>query len=306
MPLAASVSFIFTGMLPASVSLAISDFFTAGSGKPSRIDSAIPVGGGCINEAVRIQTDSGEYFVKFNLEKSFPGMFEAEAHGLSILDKANEIRIPDVLHTGNADKYSFLLLEFISDGNPAPKFWEKFGRSLAGLHRHSSKLFGLDRDNYIGSLPQSNIQHESWTDFFVTERLEPMVKMGRDKSEISPQMVKQFESIYNKLPALVPPEKPSLIHGDLWNGNFLVDSRGNPCLFDPAVHFGHRESDIAMTRLFGGFPALFYESYNSQFPMEKGWEQRMELLNLYPLMVHVNLFGGGYLNQVKQVILKFS
>lgn len=293
-------------MLPASVSLAISDFFSAGTGKPFRIDSSVPVGGGCINEAVRIQTDSGEYFVKFNLEKNFPGMFDAEAHGLSILEKANEIRIPAVLHSGIADIYSFLLLEYISMGNPTPHFWVNFGRSLAGLHRHSEKLFGLERNNYIGSLPQSNAQHDSWNGFFVTERLEPMVKMGRDKSEISSQMVRQIESIYGRLSALVPAEKPALIHGDLWNGNFLVDNRGNPCLFDPAVHYGHRESDIAMTRLFGGFPALFYESYQSEFPMEKGWEQRMELLNLYPLLVHVNLFGGGYVSEVNHLLKKFA
>ena len=263
------------------------------------------MGGGCINDAVKIQSTTGIFFVKYNLEATYPAMFAREAAGLQLLREAGEIRIPEVLHFDTAEKYSYLLLEYISTGNQARNFWNIFGHALAAVHKHTQALFGLDHDNYIGSLPQSNRQHSDWTDFFILERLEPLVSKARDKGEISPQLVKQLESLYIKLPRLIPSEKPSLLHGDLWNGNYRVDDKGNPCLIDPAVYYGHREMDLGMTRLFGGFSPQFYDSYDNAFPLEQGWESRVDLFNLYPLLVHVNLFGGGYASQVKQIVSKF-
>ena len=292
-------------MLPIAVSNSILEFLKNSSGKDVSLFQASPLGGGCINEALKLQSTEGFFFIKYNLAASYPGMFEREAEGLNLLSATNEIRIPEVIHSDIEGTYSYLLLEFIETGGKVQNFWEVFGKSLALLHNHSKPLYGLQNDNYIGSLPQSNRTHPDWNSFFVMERLEPQVKMCRDKGEIGSQLVRQFEIVYSKLPNLIPEEKPALLHGDLWNGNYIVDEGGNPCLIDPAVYFGHREVDLAMTRLFGEFSPLFYESYNAASPLEKGWEQRADIFNLYPLLVHVNLFGGGYISEVKQIINRF-
>ena len=292
-------------MLPPTVSQQIELLLSSG-GFPQKILSSVPLGGGCINEAARISTSGGTYFVKYNLAEKHPGMFSREARGLQLLAGAKEIRIPCRYGEGNAGNHSFLLLEFIDSGLQKPDFWLRFGRSLAALHRHTDTRFGLDHDNYMGSLAQSNRQHSDWVSFFTEERLEPQVRLAREKGEIQSQHVKQFERIYSMLGGIIPAESPALLHGDLWSGNFMVDSSGDPCLFDPAVYFGHRESDLAMTRLFGGFAGEFYDHYSESFPLEKGWEKRAELLNLYPLLIHVNLFGGSYASEVKSIIGKYA
>ena len=293
-------------MLPSAISQEIEKLLALETGKPLEILSAIPLGGGCINEASRINTSSGPLFVKYNLDAVYPGMFAAESSGLQLLAEAAAIRVPGVAGQGTAGNHSFLLLEYITSGLKKPLFWTLFGRSLAALHRHSHAFFGLDHDNYMGSLPQSNRQHADWFSFFVEERLEPQVKLAREKSEIQAPQVKQFEILYRMLEGIIPPEKPALLHGDLWSGNFLTDENGEACLIDPAVHFGHRESDIAMTRLFGGFTEEFYTQYTDAYPLEKSWEKRVELFNLYPLLIHVNLFGGGYAMQVKGILNRFA
>lgn len=293
-------------MLPSSILDSISDFLATGTGPPLRILSASPVGGGCINQCFRLGTTHSDYFLKFNHNQAYPGMFEKESLGLSMLSESNTIRVPGVIHHAIAEPYALLLLEFVSNGTRKPGFWEQFGYSLAGLHKHTSASFGLEYDNYIGSLPQKNQQQPDWAGFFIAERLEPMVKMARDEGKINSQYVRLFEQFYGRLKSLVPGEKPALLHGDLWSGNFMTDEQGNPCLVDPAVYYGHRETDLAMTRLFGGFQAAFYQSYAEAFPLEKGWEDRMDIHNLYPLMVHVNLFGGGYALDVKRILERFN
>jgi protein-ribulosamine 3-kinase len=292
-------------MIPLPVSQSIAAFLKDYTGKAVTLNSTIPLGGGCINEAVKILSSAGVYFAKYNLTETYPGMFACEAAGLNLLRKVDKIHIPEVIHHGDAEKYSYLLLEFIHSESRQYNFWEVFGRSLAAIHKQTHLLYGLDQDNYIGSLPQCNFQHADWTSFFILERLQPMVKKARDKGEISLQLAGKFELLFSKLNAYFPNEKPALLHGDLWNGNYIVDYKGYPCLIDPAVYFGHREMDLAMTKLFGGFAPPFYESYTNAFSLEKGWEERVDLFNLYPLLVHVNLFGGGYASQVKEIVLRF-
>jgi protein-ribulosamine 3-kinase len=292
-------------MLPVPVSQHIILFLQAQTSKPVIIQSSVPLGGGCINEVVRINTSAGEFVVKYNLATAFPGMFECEAAGLQLLRNAGEIHIPEVIHKDIVEQYSYLLLEFVPSGNRIHDFWVIFGRSLANLHKHTHSQFGLNHDNYIGSLPQQNRLHQDWTAFFIFERLEPMVRLARNKSDISSQVAGRFELLYSKLPNLIPVELPALLHGDLWNGNYIIDNKGLPCLIDPAVYFGHREMDLAMTRLFGGFALEFYQSYQDTFPLENEWDDRTDLFNLYPLLVHVNLFGGGYASQVKRILDHF-
>jgi len=273
--------------------------------KPVTIRSATAVGGGSINDAYHIETSSGTFFVKKNVASLYPQMFEKEAKGLEILKAANEIEVPEVVALGSQSDVSFLVLNFIRSTPMQSGFWEDFGNRLAALHKHTQNDFGLNHDNYIGSLKQSNRFHDNWPDFFREERLEAQVKLARDKGQMGRETVVAFERFYLKIEELFPEESPALLHGDLWSGNFMVNEKGWVVLIDPAVYYGHREMDLAMSQLFGGFSAEFYEAYHHTFPLEKGWQERMDYCNLYPLMVHVNLFGGSYLESVKRILARF-
>jgi fructosamine-3-kinase len=213
--------------------------------------------------------------------------------------------IPDVLLCEETGDYSFLLLNFLESIEPLKDFWQIFGFQMASLHRKSSTEFGLDHDNYIGSLNQSNRRHRSWIEFMIIERIQPQIKMAMDSKRFGSRDIRQIDSLCKKLPDIIPEELPALLHGDLWSGNFMTGVDGLPVIFDPAVYYGHRETDIGMTKLFGGFSPQFYEAYNDSFPMEKGWENRIAINQLYPLLVHVNLFGGGYVEEVRKITGKF-
>jgi fructosamine-3-kinase len=262
-------------------------------------------GGGCINQGGRLKTSAGDFFLKWNDAAKFPGMFEAEAKGLKLLRQSKAIYIPEAIVFDTISTWQFIVLEFVEQETKVQPFWKILGEQLAGLHQNTSSVFGLDHDNYIGSLKQVNTPAESWINFFIEQRLEAQLKLAADKNKVNSATVKQFQSLYKKLPDLLPEEKPSLLHGDLWSGNLITTSDGNPCLIDPAVYYGHREAEIAFTMLFGGFSKEFYESYNENFPLFPGFTGRAEVYNLYPLMVHVNLFGGGYLSQVVSILHRF-
>lgn len=262
--------------------------------------------GGCINQGGRIKTTSGNFFLKWNDEKKFPKMFEAESKGLKLLQQQNTIRIPKVIGVGERGSYQFLLLEFIEQKSRSKMYWKQLGDRLAALHQCTAVSFGLDHDNYIGSLKQFNSAHSTWINFFIEQRLNVQVKLAIDAGLSGSDWTKKFETLYAKLPSLLPEEKPSLLHGDLWSGNLITDEKGEPCLIDPAVYFGNREADLAMTSLFGGFDDEFYSSYAEVFPLQKGYEKRVDLYNLYPLLVHVNLFGGSYVHSVENILRAFS
>ena len=269
------------------------------------IESASPLGGGDINAAYRLNTAGGPFFIKVNSAEHFPAMFEKEAAGLELLASTGVIRVPGVITHGEYGDDIYLVLEFIPSGLPKASFWTDFGIALARMHRNTADAYGLGYDNYMGAIPQSNKKHSNWTDFFVQERLEPMVKMARNDGFLTRDDISHFEKLYNRLPQIFPPEPPALIHGDLWTGNHMVDANGEACLIDPAVHYGHREMDIAMSRLFGSFAAEFYEAYHSEYPLENGWIERVDVCNLYPLLIHVNLFGKGYVGSVERIVARF-
>ncbi len=269
------------------------------------IENITPVGGGDINEAYLLVTNKGKFFVKLNIASRYPLMFEKEAKGLELLKNAEEINVPEVICYGDTKNQSWLLLNYIESSKQIPGYWEDFGKSLARLHKNTADYFGLDHDNYIGSLPQSNKQQTSWTTFFIEERLNRQLKMARNQGEISRETIYAFERLYKRLDEIFPEEPPALLHGDLWSGNYMTGNDGKACLIDPAVYYGHREMDLGMSKLFGGFSQQLYLSYHEEFPLEKGWENRVDICNLYPLMVHVNLFGGGYVNSVKNILKRF-
>lgn len=270
------------------------------------VSGSKPVSGGCINHCLELQTSSGKIFLKFNDASRYPGMFEAEREGLLLLGAAEAIPVPGVISSGEVRGISYLLLEWIESGKRIKNFWTDFGISLARLHRHTTGYFGLEGDNYIGSLFQSNHKRTSWIDFFIHERIEPQLKLAKDTAAMGDSTIGMFDSIFAKLDQLIPVEKPALLHGDLWSGNFLANKDGRATLVDPAVYYGHREMDLAMTKLFGGFDPEFYTAYQELVPLEKGFESRADIHNLYPLLVHVNLFGGGYQDQVHSILRKFS
>lgn len=232
-------------------------------------------------------------------------LFESEVVGLQLLSSAKSIRIPEIIFQSQVEGISFLLLEYIESGNPSNVFWKTFGFELASLHKITNPFFGLGSGNFIGSLPQRNNASDNWVTFFINERLNVQIDFAKKQSAIDNKTISKFEELYKKLPDIFPEEQPALIHGDLWNGNFIIDVYGNPVLFDPSVCYTHREMDLAMSQLFGGFDRLFYESYNEAFPLQNGFNQRVEIYQLYYLMVHVNLFGGGYLRSVKNILSKF-
>ncbi len=263
------------------------------------------VGGGDINDARKIKTTAGTFFVKINSAARYPAMFEKEARGLKLLSAAGVIDVPQVVGFGEEGRDAFLVLHYIESGVRKSGFWQDFGKKMALLHQNTQPYFGLDHDNYIGSLPQSNRQHQSWPDFFREERLLPQIKMAHRKGLIDASFINMFDRFFSRLPALFPDEPPALVHGDLWGGNYMVSQNGDPVIIDPAVYYGHREMDLGMSQLFGGFDPAFYAAYHEHYPLHPGWQERLDYCNLYPLMVHVNLFGGGYVGSVRQILKRF-
>lgn len=267
--------------------------------------SYTPCGGGCINHSGKLVVDGLSYFIKWNDNVLYSGMFKAEVVGLEILRKTNTLRIPKVTSQGKTWSVQYVILEWIESQRRSTDFWNSFGSGLAALHRITYNQFGLDHDNYIGSLPQENKFNSKWADFFIHQRLEPMLHRAIESGNINITDTKYFERFYKRIPEIIPNELPALLHGDLWSGNFLTDENGKACLIDPAVYYGHREAELAFTKLFGGFDDDFYSSYENSFPLQRGWKNRVDIFNLYPLLVHVNLFGGSYVNSVRAIIKKY-
>lgn len=262
-------------------------------------------GGGCINPGGRLNSGFGVFFLKWNDSDKFPSMFEKEAKGLQLLRNTGAIYIPDVIGYGENGGAQFLVIEFIEQTKPSQHYWRELGQQLALVHKSRNDLFGLDHDNYIGSLRQFNTQNASWIDFFIEQRLKVQLKLAFDSGLIKSSDLKNFDLLFSKLPSLFPEEKPSLLHGDLWSGNILSDKKGAPCLIDPAVYFGSREADLAMTLLFGSFEDEFYASYAESFALQPGYKDRVDLYNLYPLLVHLNLFGMQYSGRISGILKKF-
>lgn len=262
------------------------------------------LGGGCINQAFRVRGHKTDFFIKAG-PLAAAVQFEKEALGLALLSERGRLRIPQVVCSGLVEGMSYLILEFIEPAPRGKNYWEDLGAGLAIMHEQQAAAFGLDTDNYIGSLEQPNAWEDDWLSFFIKKRLDFQLHMAEKKQNL-PGLRAKFEHLYQKLPSLLCLGNPSLLHGDLWSGNVVIDELGNPCLIDPAVYYGHREVELAFTTLFGGFDLSFYAAYLEVAPLEKGFEERFDIYNIYPLLVHYNLFGGGYLNSVLSVLKRFS
>jgi len=270
------------------------------------ITSCQPVHGGDINEAYCLYGDEKKYFLKVNDANRFPLMFEKEMNGLNTLREYSTFTIPKVIQCGNVQTRQYLLLEWIEKGQAGKDCWLHFGSGLAMLHKQPQPFFGFTEDNFIGSLVQYNPSHPTWHSFYAECRVMPLVKILFDAGSFSIEDTRNIELFCKRIPTLFPSEPPALLHGDLWGGNFMIAKGGPVAIFDPAVYFGHREMDIGMTRLFGGFDRTFYEAYNETFPLDKGWQQRLPFTQLYPILVHAVLFGGHYVSNAKGIINQFS
>jgi fructosamine-3-kinase len=261
--------------------------------------SSTPVSGGDIARAFRVElTDDRRLFVKLHREGA--RMFPAEARGLDWLREADAIRIPVVVAVGS-DTAPFLALELIEPGPPARDHDERLGRGLAALHRMHPSMHGFPEDNFVGALPQDNRPCTDWVEFYRDRRLAPLVQ--RAAQVLDRPTVAAFDELFAVLPERIgPPEPPSRLHGDLWGGNAITDESGAPVLIDPSVYAGHREIDLAMMRLFGGFSRRCFEAYAEAYPLAPDSEARVSLYQLYPLLVHVNLFGGSYVPQLRAAL----
>lgn len=269
------------------------------------INQVSSLSGGDINDVYLLESGQEKWVLKVNSRQKFPGMFEAEKAGLGELAKNDSIKVAQPILIGESKEQSYLLLDYISQGPKTNSFWENFGEQLAQLHRVSNPQFGLDYDNYIGSLKQYNKQHNSWSDFYIHQRLEPQLEMAINSGFLKGSL-RTFERLYDKMDNLFPQEPPALLHGDLWSGNFICGENETPWLIDPATYYGHREMDIGMMHLFGGFDQSLFDVYNNITPLESGWQERIPLTQLYPLLVHVNLFGEGYVGSVKSILNRFA
>lgn len=264
-----------------------------------RIERATPVAGGCIHRCLLLEGGGRRYFAKTNARSELDN-FASEADGLAALSAAGA-RVPVPLCQGQAGEQAFLVLEHLElRGNGD---YAALGRSLASVHSFHGESFGWRRDNYIGRTPQLNRCSTSWSDFWREARLGPQLDLAR-KNGFGKSLLGKGEQLAEAVPGLLCEHAPaaSLLHGDLWSGNagFLAD--GTPVLFDPAVYRGDREADLAMTELFGGFPRAFYSAYREAAPLDQGYAVRKTLYNLYHVLNHANLFGGGYAAQAERMI----
>jgi fructosamine-3-kinase len=267
-----------------------------------RIRTADPLYGGDINKAYLLRSEIGNYALKINSASLYPNMFETEAKGLRLLSSSKSFRIPEVISVGEMEDRSYILMEYIDSGSASGTFWDDFAHCLVSLHKNSKETFGLDHSNYIGRLKQYNSEESTASEFYIHQRLEPQFRMALDRG----YDFKGLEKFYSNIAEEIPEETPSLVHGDLWNGNYLVSDHNEPTLIDPAVAYAPREMDLAMMQLFGGFPSVVFIKYNERFPLEENWKGRIKLWQLYYLLVHLNLFGSGYFHQVRSIVNEYS
>lgn len=269
-------------------------------GRPFDPSQQQSVGGGCINSAFVLTDQESQLFVKTN-RPEYMEMFAAEFDGLNEISKTGTIRVPEPICYGEVESHAYIAMEYLAIGNGSGS-GVQLGQDLARLHQVQQEQYGWCRDNTIGSTQQVNDYESVWVSFWREKRLAFQLDLAASKG-YGGQLQKKGELLLGKLDSLFESYTPkaSLLHGDLWSGNYAFDDKGTPVIFDPATYYGDREADIAMTELFGGFPRDFYQSYNEIFPLDVGYKTRKILYNLYHIINHLNMFGGGYLGQAQSM-----
>ncbi|MBK8946702.1 MAG: fructosamine kinase family protein [Ignavibacteriae bacterium] len=267
-----------------------------------KIISSQNIGGGCIANSQVVKFEKGKkFFVK---QYSNSKINFAEANGLLEIEKSKTIRVPKVIFVNEA----ILVLEYIEQKSRMKNFSEIFGRQLAQMHKFSSDKFGFYEDNFCGSTPQKNLPMcENWIEFYLDNRLKFQFILAEKNGYVNSEFRKEFSAIEKNIHKILEGSEniPTLLHGDLWSGNYISDVNGNPCLIDPAIYYGNREADLAMTKLFGGFDSTFYSAYNEEFPLAENWSYRENIYKLYHILNHLNLFGMGYYSQCLELIKSY-
>ncbi len=287
-------------MLPTSLHTALTHALSAAP------TGARHVGGGCINQVACVEAGGQRFFVKWKASAP-PGFFAAEARGLAILREAGALQVPDVVGCAEpeGETPAWLAMTWIEEtpARSSRAVAANLGIGLAALHRHTAPQHGLDHDNFIGELPQYNRQNADWAVFYRDQRIAPQVALARRLRRLFPERERLLNRLMERLPDLLGgiPSPASLLHGDLWSGNYMVTHGDQPVIIDPAVYYGNREVEIAFTELFGGFPSGFLNAYHDAYPLTTGYRERRALYQLYPLLVHLNHFGEGYGPQVDAV-----
>lgn len=279
------------------------------------VQFTVSLSGGDVSHTLRLEMGNGRSLILKVKPDAPADMFAREAEGLAALADANGPTIPAVHLTG----LDFILLEDLRPYPPTPTYWQEFGLRLAMMHHSPHRitpenfphgprkiLYGFAHDNYCGETPQPNPWTESGHEFFAEHRLRHQARLARDRERLDAPDLRRIESVCARLPDLVPPQSPALIHGDLWSGNAITGPRGESALIDPATHFGWAEAELAMTLLFDGFPRAFYDAYATSAPLAPGWRGRMDLYNLYHLLNHLNVFGVSYLGRVQDILRRYS
>ncbi|WP_297795314.1 fructosamine kinase family protein [uncultured Eudoraea sp.] len=268
----------------------------------TKINKCVPVSGGDISRAFVLYTTADRVFCKINSSAAARSMFEAEADGLDAISKTKTLKTPNVYAVGELEEGACLLMEYVPSKSPDPEDLEVFGAQLAAMHQTASPYFGWENSNFIGSLPQSNQKHDNWVSFYINERLIPQFQLAIHQKLLAKNEIPGSIKLQTVISSYCSDVNPSLLHGDLWGGNYLIAENGAPYLIDPAIYFGHSEIDLSMSRLFGGFGSAFYKAYYEINPCQPGESNRMAVYQLYYLLVHLNLFGRSYYQSVKNIV----
>ncbi|MGR9087231.1 MAG: fructosamine kinase family protein [Gammaproteobacteria bacterium] len=282
---------------------AIANCIEQATGRAFNVVTAQPIAGGDINSAYRIESDDGtNYFLKLNRPELLP-MFEAESDGLQEIAATRTVSVPYPIASGKTSEHAFLVLEFLGFGSSHRASCRLLGQQLAEMHRIQQPYFGWHRDNTIGSTPQLNEPHDDWPTFWSEQRLGFQLKLAA-KNGYGGRLQQSGEHLRTALAGFFVNYHtiPSLLHGDLWAGNSAVDRQGRPVVFDPACYYGDREADLAMTELFGGYSQDFYAAYQDTWPIDPDYRIRKTLYNVYHILNHLNLFGGGYMRQAEHMM----
>ena len=263
------------------------------------------VSGGDISKAYRVETSTGQFFLKVNNAPFAITMFQGEREGLLAIEVTNTIAVPHIHLVDTIDGQAFLLMDYVESKRPDASDYQRFGSQLALLHQCFHQNFGFTSDNFIGSLSQQNNYHANWAEFYWFERILPQLLLAHKARLIQPQIIPEETKAISLLHEISGDIKSSLLHSDLWGGNYLITTDGTPYLIDPAVYYGHSTVDIAMSRLFGGFDSVFYDAYHEIIPKSVQYETQIELYQLYYLLVHLNLFGSGYYSSVASILKRY-
>ena len=269
------------------------------------IEFSKPLSGGSISSAYLINTTKSKYFLKVNSASNALKMFHEEQRGLNAIKSTGTIAVPDVHFVDLFDKKAFILMDYIDSKRPDTSDYIRLGTEVANMHQIINSDFGFSTDNFIGNLTQRNKKHTHWSDFYWSERISPQLQIALKEGLLSFKEVPSKEQFSELIVSIASDVKPSLLHGDLWGGNYLISMDGTPYVIDPAVYYGHSMVDVAMSQLFGSFSVEFYNSYHKIIEKPKYYTEQIDLYQLYYLLVHLNLFGKGYYSSVSTILSKY-